>query len=272
MASSSSDSAAPILSVMTYNIRMDTWKDGPNQWHHRRHRVTQLIENYSPDLLGVQEPVPQQMQDLRHDLKSYYSYGVGRDDGKDRGEYSAIFFRRDRFDLIDQGTFWLSEEPENPGTRGWDAYCPRICSWVQLNDRCSNKRIFYFNIHLDHEGLIARREGARLILSRIDQIAGRSATVLLTGDFNSTPDSDPYRMIVSNSFLQDAKQLSETKHSGPEGTWSTFNVKQGVDRRIDYIFITPKHFRVLKHSHLTDSENETYPSDHLPVLAVFQYK
>lgn len=257
---------------MTYNIRMDTPQDGSNQWHHRRHRVVHLIQSYAPHLLGLQEPVPKQMADLRHDLTAYHSYGVGRDDGGENGEFSAIFFLRDRFDLLNQGTFWLSEEPEKAGKKGWDAHCPRICSWVQLKDRWSKKNLFYFNTHLDHAGVTARREGARLILSRIEQIAGTSAPVIVTGDFNSRPESDAYRTIITNTTLQDAKQLSETPHSGPTGTWSTFNVKHGIGDRIDYIFVTPVHFRVLKHSHLTDSDNKHYPSDHLPVFASLEFK
>ena len=269
----SSDASIHPLSVMSYNIRMDTSNDGVNQWHHRRSRVIHLIESYSPDLLGVQEPVSKQMFDLREDLSlTYDSSGVGRNDGKDQGEFSAIFYRRDRFELLQQGTFWLSETPDKPGKRGWDAQCPRICSWVQLKDRLSNKEIFFFNTHLDHAGRIARHEGARLILSRISQIAGSSSPIVFTGDFNSTIESNAYRTIVTNAFLQDAKQLSETNHSGPEGTWSTFDVKHGIGDRIDYVFINPLQFRVIKHSHLTESNNKYYPSDHLPVFTVLYYK
>ncbi|CAF2497535.1 unnamed protein product [Rotaria sp. Silwood2] len=258
--------------LMTYNIRLDTMKDGINQWYHRKNRVINLIQHYSPDLLGVQEPLPQQMTDLQTGLSNYGSYGVGRNDGRDSGEFCGIFYRHDRFELNDKGTFWLSETPDMPGSKGWDAALPRICSWVKLKDRLANKEIYYFNTHFDHEGRIARRQSAHLILTRIEQMTGTSTPTILTGDFNSGPESDAYLTIITNINFQDAKLLTESPHSGPDGTWCTFDVKHGIGDRIDYIFITSPHFKVLQHAHLTDSENKLYPSDHLPVLAELDYK
>jgi len=257
---------------MTYNIRMDTVNDGKNQWPLRKDRVISLIRHYEPDLLGVQEALPQQMADLKTGLSDYGSYGVGRNDGRDSGEFSAVFYRHDRFELTDKGTFWLSETPDTPGSIGWDAALPRICSWIRLKDRLTNKDICYFNTHFDHRGEKARRESAHLILTRIQQIAGSATPAILTGDFNVGPESDVYRTIITNTTLQDAKLLTEVPHSGPDGTWSTFDVGSGIGDRIDYIFITSSHFKILKHAHLTDSENKCYPSDHLPVLAELAYK
>ncbi|CAF0897289.1 unnamed protein product [Rotaria sordida] len=268
----SSQQCTSSFRLMTYNIRCDTIFDGKNQWHRRKNRVINLIRHYSPDLLGVQEPVPQQMTDLQTELSNYGSYGVGRNDGRDSGEFCSIFYCHDRFELNDKGTFWLSEGPDTPGTKGWDAVFPRICSWVKLKDRLTNKEIYYFNTHFDHEGRIARQQSARLILARIEQIAGPSTPTILTGDFNSGPESDAYRTIIANTNIQDAKLSTESPHSGPHGTWCTFDVKHGIGDRIDYIFITSSHFKVLKHAHLTDSENKVYPSDHLPVLAELDYK
>ena len=251
---------------------MDAVHDGVNRWHLRKDRVINLIRHYVPDLIGVQEPLPHQMDDLQTGLSDYDFYGVGRDNGKDIGEFSAIFYRHDRFELNDKGTFWLSETPDTPGKKGWDAACTRICSWVKMKDRLTNKEIFHFNTHLDHEGETARREGSCLISARIKEIAGSSTPVILTGDFNAKPESDAYRAIITNTHLQDAKNLTESPHSGPDGTWSTFNVKYGIGDRIDYIFITLSHFKILQHAHLIDSDNEFYPSDHLPVLAELAYK
>ena len=253
--------------VMTYNVRMNTLLDGHHRWQRRRDRVINLIEKYAPDLLGVQEPDPEQMSDLRAGLSAYGSSGVGRDDGANRGEFSAIFYRHDRYELIDQGTFWLSETPSTPGSKGWDAACPRICSWVRLNDRRTNKHICHFNAHLDHRGVTARLEGVKLILNRVQQIVGSSTPTIVTGDFNVPPKSDAYRAMVTNTVFQDAKLASDNGHSGPEGSWSTFNVKHGIGDRIDYIFITPTYLKVSNHVHLTDAEDMSYPSDHLPVLA-----
>ncbi len=268
----SSEHRASSFRVMTYNIRFNTVQDGKNQWHLRKDRVINLIRHYKPDLLGVQEALSQQMVDLQTGLPDYGSYGVGRNDGKDSGEFSAIFYRRDRFEIVDKGTFWLSEDPDTPGSKGWDADLPRICSWVKLKDRSTNKEVVYFNTHFDHRGETARRESARFILARIQQIAGSATPVILTGDFNTGPESDAYRTMITNSVLQDAKLLSESPPSGPQGTWSTFDVGHGIGDRIDYIFITSSYFKVLNHAHLTDSENNFYPSDHLPVLAELDYK
>ncbi len=258
--------------VMTYNIRMDTVNDGKNQWHLRKDRVIGLIRHYKPDLLGVQEALPQQMADLQAGLSDYGSYGVGRNDGRDSGEFSAVFYRHDRFELTDKGTFWLSETPDTPGSIGWDAALPRICSWIRLKDRSTNKDVCYFNTHFDHRGEKARRESAHLILNRIQQITGSATPAILTGDFNLGPESDAYRTIITNTTFQDAKLLTEAPHSGPDDTRFGFDVESSIGYRIDYIFITSSNFKILKHAHLTDSENKCYLSDHLPVLAELAYK
>ena len=221
-------SSLSLFRLMTYNIRMDTVNDGKNQWHLRKDRVINLIRHYKPDLLGVQEALPQQMSDLKGGLSDYGSYGVGRNDGKDSGEFSAVFYRYERFELINQGTFWLSESSDTPGSIGWDAALPRICSWIRLKDRSINKEICYFNTHFDHRGEKARRESAHLILTRIQQIAGPTTPAILTGDFNTGPESDAYHTMITNTIFQDAKLLSESSHSGPNGTWSTFDISSGI--------------------------------------------
>ncbi len=245
---------------------MDTASDGVNRWELRKNRVFRLIQQYQPDLIGIQEALPHQLADLQAAFPSFGWYGVGRNDGKDNGEFSAIFYRRGIFELRDKGTFWLSETPDTPGSKGWDAALPRICSWVKLKDRRTNQKICHFNTHLDHVGKIARRESARLILSRMQQIAGPMTPTILTGDFNTGPKSDPYRIIVTNTPFQDAKYITKSPHAGPDGTWSTFNVQHRIGERLDYIFVSSPHFRVLRHAHITYSENMYYPSDHLPVL------
>lgn len=243
-----------------------------NHWYYRRDRVIALIEEYSPDLLGVQEATPPQMSDLRKDLSQYKAYGVGRDDGQNRGEYSAIFYRRERYKQLDQGTFWLSENYHQPGSTGWDASCPRICSWIKLEDRSIVKELYIFNTHIDHEGRRAQHESAKLILSQMKEIAGLSAPILLTGDFNSKPDEDPYQTVVSNTPFQDAKILNEAEFSGPVGTWSTYKVKHGANIQLDFIFVTRELLRVLNYQHVTYHTGASYPSDHLPVLAKLAFK
>ena len=263
----STETSTASFRVMTYNVRFDQIEDGKNQWSFRKDRLINLIQYYAPDLFGVQEPLPQQVADLKVALPAFDEYGVGRDDGVNQGEFNTIFYRSARFELLDKGTFWLSETPEIPGCRGWDADRTRICGWVKLCDRQTQQSLYYFNTHFDHIGSTARLESARLLLARIKRVADSKTSVILTGDFNTGPESDPYHTILTNSPLQDAKNLTETPHQGPNGTWATFFVAHGLGDRIDYIFVTPQNTRVLKHAILTDSDTECYPSDHLPVLA-----
>ncbi|CAF0839630.1 unnamed protein product [Adineta steineri] len=258
--------------MMTYNIRFDTDRDGINQWAFRKDRVANLIRYHAADLFGVQEALPNQMFDLKNTLPGFEWYGAGRDDGKDKGEFSAVFYRSERFELLDKNTFWLSETPERPGIKGWDADVTRVCSWVKLRDRYTHQILYHFNTHFDHIGEIARRESAHLIVDRIYNITKFQAPVILTGDFNTGPDSDPYRAIIANSSLEDAKDLTEIPHYGPNSTWSTFFVGQELGDRIDYIFVTSHYLRVLQHAVLTDSDARYYPSDHFPVLAELSIK
>lgn len=258
--------------VMTYNLRFDQIEDDQNQWIFRKDRLVKLIQDHAPDLLGVQEPLPEQVTDLKVALPEFEEYGVGRDDGDNQGEFNTIFYRFACFELLDKGTFWLSQTPEIPGSKGWDASYTRICSWVKLRFRRTQQILYHFNTHFDHIGVSARLESARLLLDRIQKIADSSTSVILTGDFNTNPDSDPYRTIVTGSTLQDAINLADTPHVGPKGTWATFSVAEQIGDRIDFIFVTPQNIRVLKHAILTDSNGESYPSDHLPVLAELAFK
>ncbi|UJR18920.1 hypothetical protein I4U23_022048 [Adineta vaga] len=253
--------------VMTYNIRLNLDEDDQNQWKFRKSRLISLIQDHESDLLGIQESLSEQVSDLKEALPEFDEYGVGCDDGDNQGEFNTIFYRFTRFELLDKGTFWFSETPEIPGSKGWDANKTRICSWVKLRDRQTHQSLYYFNTHFDHIGVTARLESARLLLARIQKIADSSTPVILTGDLNTAPDTDPYHTITTNSSLQDAINLTETPHDGPNGTWATFSVEENIGDRIDYIFVTSQYIRVLKHAILIDSNNEYYPSDHLPVLA-----
>jgi endonuclease/exonuclease/phosphatase family metal-dependent hydrolase len=263
---SNKDQSTPFR-VMTYNIRLDTVVDGINRWALRKDRVINLIRYHAADLFGVQSALPNQIADLKAALPAFNWYGVGRDDGKCKGEFSAVFYRSDRFELLDKDTFWLSTTPKIPGSKGWDAYITRVCSWVKLRDRKTSQILYHFNTHFDHIGKIARQESARLIIARIQNITNLSAPTILTGDFNTEPNSDAYRTIITNSFLGDTKDLTATAHYGPNSTWSTFFVGRGLGDQLDYIFVTPQYLRILQHATLTDSNNKYYPSDHLPVLA-----
>jgi endonuclease/exonuclease/phosphatase family metal-dependent hydrolase len=252
------------LRVMTYNIRFDNPADGENQWVFRKDRVTALIDYHEPDLLGVQEALLNQVTDLHVALPAFTWYGAGREDGQELGEFSAIFYRKSRFNLLDKGTFWLSPTPDKP-TKGWDADVIRVCSWVNLEDKETGKTFFHFNTHLDHMGRQAREECSRLLREKTTRIAAGSPA-LLTGDFNDPPKTPFYETLTTDGGFLDAKNVTLTPHYGPPGTWATFDALQGIGNQLDYIFVTPG-VEVLRHAFLTDSYHFRHPSDHLPALA-----
>lgn len=252
----------PSLRVMTFNIRLNLASDGVNAWPHRKDAVAGLIRERSADLVGLQEALPEQLSDLDARLPRLARFGDGRS-AERLGEFSAIYYRRDRFDLLAHGTFWLSETPEVAGSKGWDAAFERIVTWGKLRDRQSNATFFYFNTHFDHVGKTARRESARLLMSRIEQIAG-PAPVIVTGDFNDLPQSEAYAIITAGG-LGDAMLSTRSPHQGPSSTWNAFKAIE-PGRRIDFIFT--RGFSVLSHAIVPDRiDGERFPSDHLPVIA-----
>lgn len=250
------------FNAATYNLRLNTPDDGPNAWPLRKDAVRALISYHQIDLLGTQEGLMDQVEDLAA-TPGFAYVGVGRDDGKRAGEHSAIFYRTERFELLANGDYWLSETPSVPG-KGWDAKCcNRIASWAKLRERHSKQVFFVFSVHFDHEGVIARRESAHLMLRKMREIAGDSA-VLCLGDFNATPESEPISIMTTG--LRDARQVSQTPPYGPVGTFNDFKLDAPLQDRIDYIFLGPR-WQVLRYAVLTDSHDARYPSDHLPVVA-----
>jgi endonuclease/exonuclease/phosphatase family metal-dependent hydrolase len=248
------------INVATYNLRLNLASDGPNAWPHRKEAVKALVRYHEFDLLGTQEGLPEQIQDLEA-MREFARAGVGRDDGKSAGEHAAIFYRRERFERLAGGDFWLSQTPEQPSI-GWDGRCcKRIASWVKLLDRGSGKIFFVFNAHFDHEGLVARRESARLMLRKIAEIAG-DQPVICMGDFNSTPEMDA--ITIFGAALRDARAATETPPYGPVGSFNDFKLDAPMLERIDYVFVGPS-WRVLKYGVLSDSIDRRYPSDHHPV-------
>ena len=253
---------APIR-VMTFNIRLNLASDGPNAWPHRKEAVASMIRFHDADLVGLQEALPEQLRDLDALLPDYARFGTGR--AADLlGEHSAILYRRSRFEVLQHDTFWLSETPEVRGSKGWDAAYERIATWGRLRDRRTGATFFHFNTHFDHVGQIARRESARLLVQRIAAIAAGSP-LILTGDFNDVPRSDPYRIITTAAFA-DAFDITRDPHHGPTSTWNAFKAME-PGRRIDFIFVRPG-IAVLRHAILTDTlDGGRFPSDHFPVVA-----
>ncbi len=237
------------LVIASYNIRMNTPSDGVNAWPNRKEMVKGLVRFHEWDIFGIQEGFRGQMDDLL-EMNEFAATGKGRDDGKSGGEHSSIFYKKDRFQILKSGDFWLSETPDVPG-KGWDATCcNRICSWAQFKDKTTKKNFFVFNVHFDHQGVEARRQSGHLMVKKIKEIAGEKATVFLTGDFNSTPDTEQIQLISKN--LNDSYKVSEQPPYGPEGTFNSFKFDAPMENRIDYIF-TSSNIRVLKYGVLTDA-------------------
>jgi endonuclease/exonuclease/phosphatase family metal-dependent hydrolase len=249
------------INIASYNLRMNTPKDGVNAWPNRKENVKGLVQFHEFDIFGVQEAFIGQLHDLS-ELTEFRYIGKGRDDGKEGGEHSAILYKKDRFKLLKSGDFWLSETPDKPG-KGWDATCcNRICSWAKFQDIASKKEFFFFNVHFDHQGVEARRQSGNLMVKKINEIAGKS-TVILTGDFNSTPETEQIKTI--QTLLSDAHEVTQQKPYGPEGTFNAFKFDAPMNERIDYIFVS-KNIDVLKYGVLTDAKDQRYPSDHQPVV------
>lgn len=262
-----------MLRLLSYNVRYDTPVDGDHGWPHRRERVAALLARYQPDLLGLQEVRHNQLQALLAHLPAYDWLGVGREDGANAGEHVPIFYRRDRFALLDGATFWLSETPALVGSRGWDAAYPRIATWARLLDKQTGVILLHLNTHFDHRGEGARLESAHLLRRFVAQ---QEATTLLlvTGDFNCTSDMSPYQTLTrcepdATPLLLDAMLVSEMPHQGPNATTNS-RFTDPLGGKIDYIFYRPMSgVRVRHHAVLTDQTEGFYPSDHLPVLADF---
>jgi endonuclease/exonuclease/phosphatase family metal-dependent hydrolase len=260
------------LNVMTFNIRLYVKSDSLNAWPYRKDNAASQIMFHKVHLLGVQEALHEQMMDLSQSLKSYKYAGVGRDDGKTKGEYSAIFYDTTRLRLLESSTFWLSLTPEVPGSKSWDAAITRIVTWAKFRDN-ANKKIFYaFNTHFDHLGKEARRESARLLKQKVKDMAG-TIPVIITGDFNSKPSDDPIRIVTDASdkdrFI-DTKSLSIMPHYGPQGTFNGFTSKEIDNEPIDFIFIKGK-WKVLQHATLSQTWGGRFSSDHFPVFAKLSF-
>ena len=213
------------VNVMTFNVRYDNPDDSLNNWAYRKDRVAKAIRFYDADIVGTQEVLHNQLVDLQQRLPEYESIGVGREDGKEAGEYSALWYRKDRFTAKDSGWFWLSETPEVAGSKGWDGACERIATWAILQDKLTGKECFVLNTHLDHVGVAARREGVKLVLDKVQELGG-DLPVIVTGDFNAEPESDVIKQVTDTAdpeHLTDARTVADLVY-GPD--WSFPRLRQ----------------------------------------------
>ena len=259
------------IKLMTYNIRYDNPKDAENAWPKRKETLVNQIRFYEPDVFGTQEGLEHQVKYMDEKLTTYGYVGVGRADVKEKsaGEFSAIFYNRQKFKKLDSGTFWLSETPDKP-SRGWDASLNRICTYVLLQDKVAGEKFFVFNTHFDHRGKEARKNSAELIIKKIKMINKDNLPIFLMGDFNLSPDEAPIKHIVKE--LNDSQKISQQPSFGPDGTYNSFDVCKASSRRIDYIFTSKSNITVKKYAVLANVKDLKFPSDHFPVFIVAEIK
>lgn len=286
---------AESMVVATYNLRNANRGDSiaGNGWGQRYPYIAQLIQFHGFDIFGTQEGKYHQLEDLKNAMPQYDYIGVGRDDGKQAGEYSAIFYRTDKLEVLEQGNFWLSTETDHPN-KGWDAALPRICTWGKFKDKKSGFTFLFFNLHMDHIGIQARAESAKLILKKVKEFPEKLPAIL-TGDFNVDQNNESYLLLDNSGLMRDSYQTAEFRYA-PNGTFNDFYTDRKTDSRIDHLFLT-KEFKVKKYGILTDTyraektEKEQKeqsanfskevalqkytartPSDHFPVMIIVDFE
>jgi len=261
------------LRVMSFNIRYGNAADGENRWSNRKEAVVKTIEAFAPDLLGTQETLRFQRDYLAEQMPQYENVGVGRVDGKFEGEMMALFFRKDRFEKLEEGHFWLSESSEKVGSISWDSSLPRMATWVRLQDKKQPNapKLLFINTHFDHVGVVARNESAKLIRSKANELA-RGASIIVTGDFNAGEASEPYRFLFGEidgepSPLVDSLRSLRPERGQEEGTFSGFVAANQKGARIDWIGMSRDLKVTAAEIDRTETDGRT-PSDHFPVTAV----
>lgn len=259
---------AQSMHVATYNIRQRNQVDTGNMWLDRKDKVCQLIKYHDFDIVGVQEAFKDQMDDIQKRLFKYAWVGVGRDDGKEKGEYSAIFYKKERFAVKEQGTFWLSATDLHTPNKGWDAALPRICTWAIFEDQENGKQFILMNTHFDHVGRVARTESAKLILRKANELA-KGLPLIIMGDLNVNEKDDAYFTLANAPVIQDTYELATVKYE-PNSTFNGWGKSIKPTGRIDHIFVS-KPFNVLKYGILTDTYMGKYPSDHFPVAVHLEW-
>ena len=249
------------IKLISFNMRTSWGRDGDNSWPNRRHATAQMLRQEAPDVMGVQEAMQDQLYYIDTECPRYARVGEDRDGGAEGGETMAVFYLRDRFELLDSGTFWISETPDNV-SRGWDAACNRTVTWVELRDKSSGKEFFYFNTHLDHQGKIAREEGVKLIVTKIRQIAGKKAAVILGGDLNTSIDN-PHLKPLTRLMASARDTAAETDQKG------TFNGFGSAPDTIilDHLFYRGR-MKCRKFVTLDGDYGAPYISDHYPIAMV----
>ncbi len=257
------DNAHLVLEIGTFNVRCDFPGDREQKWEYRCERFLNLLHSWHPDVLGLQEPLKHQRDQISQSLTEYASVGVGRDDGQESGEFCPIFYRKERFDLINSGTFWFSGTPAVPGICDWGSRHRRICTWAELSERASGRSFTIYNLHIDHESQLAREKSVELLLTRIGE-RGNHDPVIVTGDFNAEPEN-PALALFLDSPVPTSALMSAAAAKAEVGTFHGFT-GQVAGGPIDHIFVSPE-WRVVDAKVLPGDGLRPYPSDHLPVSA-----
>lgn len=265
---SSAIAQAQDLVIATFNIRYDNPNDAPNSWENRKLPVSQLIRFHSFDIFGIQEGMHHQVKDLESLLPNFAFVGKGRDDGKEKGEYSAIFYQKEKYKVEESATFWLASETDHPN-KGWDAALPRVCTWARMIEIATGRSFYVFNTHFDHRGFEARNQSAALILDKIKTINSQNLSVFLMGDFNVDQSSDAYRLLKNAEGMKDTFDSADFVYAN-NGSTNAFDLTKSHDRIIDHIFVS-KGLKVKKYGILTDTYQNRFPSDHFPVMAVIAW-
>jgi endonuclease/exonuclease/phosphatase family metal-dependent hydrolase len=263
-----SEGDADLIRVVTFNIRVAV-DEGINSWDNRKESVASIIKTYQADIVGLQEALKTQLDDLTGLLPDFAWVGVGRDDGAEEGEYSAILYKKRRFGVLEDSTFWLSETPDKPSI-GWDAALKRVVTWAKFKDKETGKIFYHFNTHFDYKGIMARLESANLLNDKVAEVVGKTPAVV-TGDFNFKSDFGGYKILTGGrkNYLFDTQKIARTDSSGLNITFNDFGRSLEEGNKIDYIFIK-NNFEVIRHQIITDTFDGRYPSDHMPVLAVLR--
>lgn len=260
------------LKIVTLNLRYDNPGDSVNAWQNRASQVCGFIKESGADVIGMQEVLSNQYGYLDSVLAGYSSVGAGRDDGMKGGEMNPVFYKKDRFDMVRNITFWLSETPAFPGSKAWGASLPRIVTWLELVSKETHRHFFFFNTHFAHDSDSARIMSARLLLDTVPAISG-DFPFIITGDFNMPPESKGYSILTGPdeklSILRDSYFVSDKKPQGPAYTFNGFSEKPG-EGRIDYIFVK-NGIKVLEHKTIPHKENNVFISDHWPVETLVEF-
>ena len=255
------------LKVMSYNVRYDTPKDGENAWDLRKHATIAMLNDVKPDVFGVQEALPNQVAYISEQAPNYKNVGVGRDDGISKGEHMSVFWNTETIEMLEWGTYWLSETPDVP-SYGWDAGCRRTATWTLMKDKRNGKKFFFVNTHLDHKGVEARKNGLQLVIDKIAAMNPDGYPMVLTGDFNVTPDDEC--LVDLDKQMESVRKIAKvTDNYTTYNGWGNNSPEKGYV--IDYIYVSGFTSVPEYSTNLKAYADRQFVSDHYPLVSILEY-